>query len=201
MYYELAETTIYRKWWTHGSWWQLPEDPRCPLEASVLFADIEGIRKHLHLPPNHGSALSSSRPSLCRPRSPRFCRPLAHEQLGTRAISVNKAQRHCAVRTSQTFTQHINLLCHYQLCQLNVIFRFLKPSTASTLVHAFVVSRLDYCSAFYHGHPACHIASLHRVLRTAAQLVGHIPKFGQVTAYMRDVLHWLPYSHRIAYRI
>jgi len=49
-----------------------------------------------------------------------------------------------------TFTRHINLLCrscYYQLRQLKVISRSLSPSAASTLVHAFVVSRLDYCSA------------------------------------------------------
>src|SRR6218665_1456771 len=41
----------------------------------------------------------------------------------------------------------------------------------------------------------------HRVLRTAARLVGRIPRFGRVSGYMRDVLHWLPYPQRIVYRI
>src|SRR6218665_584359 len=75
------------------------------------------------------------------------------------------------------------------------------PSAASTLVHAFVVSRLDCCSTLCHGLPACQIGSLNRVLHIAARLVGRIPKFGQVTEYIRDELHWLPYPHRIAYRI
>jgi len=52
-----------------------------------------------------------------------------------------------------------------------------------------------------HGLPACRIGSLNRVLRTTAWLVGCIPKFGQVTEYIWDELHWLPYPHRIAYRI
>src|SRR6218665_1812105 len=73
---------------------------------------------------------------------------------------------------------------------------------ASTLVHAFVVSRLDYsyCGAL-NGLPACQIGSLNRVLRTTAQLVGCIPKFGQVTEYIWDELRWQPYPHRIVYRI
>ena len=66
--------------------------------------------------------------------------------------------------------------------------------------HAFVVSRLHY-SNLYHGLPACRIGSLNRVLRTAARLVGCIPKFGKVTEYIRDELHWLLYPHRIAYGI
>jgi len=54
----------------------------------------------------------------------------------------------------------INLLCrscYYQLRQLEVISCSLTPSAVSTLVRAFVVSRLDYCSTLYHGLPACRI--------------------------------------------
>src|SRR6218665_1692546 len=40
-----------------------------------------------------------------------------------------------------------------------------------------------------------------RVLRTATGLVGRIPRFGQVSGYMRDVLHWLPYPQRSVYHI
>src|SRR6218665_1906692 len=39
------------------------------------------------------------------------------------------------------------------------------------------------------------------VLRSAARLIGGIPKFGHVSQYMLDVLHWLPAEQRIAYRI
>src|SRR6218665_350071 len=33
------------------------------------------------------------------------------------------------------------------------------------------------------------------------RLVGRLPKFSPITAYMRDVLHWLPISQWIQYRI
>jgi len=36
---------------------------------------------------------------------------------------------------------------------------------------------------------------------SAARLIGHIPKYASVSAYMRNVLHWLPVSIRIFYRI
>src|SRR6218665_2649285 len=86
-----------------------------------------------------------------------------------------------------TFVRHINLLfrsCYYQLRQLRVVSRSLSPPAASTLVHAFVVSRLDYCNAVYEGLPICRLKCLDRVLRTAARLVGRIPKFGRVSACM-----------------
>src|SRR6218665_3171466 len=103
-----------------------------------------------------------------------------------------------------TFVRHINLFCrscYYQLRQLRVVSRSLSPAAASTLVHACVVSRLDYCSAIYEGLPTCRVKCLDRVLRTAARLVGSIPRFGRVFRYMRVVLHWLPYPQRIVYRI
>src|SRR6218665_449248 len=76
----------------------------------------------------------------------------------------------------------------------------LKMATA-TLVHAFVANRLDYCSSLYSGLPVCRLGCLDRVLRSAARLIGGIPKFDHVSKYMLDVLHWLPAEQRISYRI
>ena len=70
-----------------------------------------------------------------------------------------------------------------------------------TLVHAFVTSRLDQCSSVLVGLPLGLIGRLDRVLRSAARLIGHLPKYAPVSAYMRDVLHWLPVSQRISYRV
>src|SRR5688572_23671545 len=37
-------------------------------------------------------------------------------------------------------------------------------------------------------------------MRSAARLIGRIPKYGHVSGYILDVLHWLPSEQRIAYR-
>src|SRR6218665_3851381 len=54
--------------------------------------------------------------------------------------------------------------------------------------YAFVANRLDYCSSLYAGLPACRLGCLDRVLRSAARLIGGIPKFGHVSKYMLNVL-------------
>src|SRR5688572_6004831 len=69
------------------------------------------------------------------------------------------------------------------------------------LIHAFVCSRLDYCSSLYTGLPQVHLSSLERVFRSAARLVGCIPRYGRVSSYMHHILHWLPLRHRILYRL
>ena len=35
----------------------------------------------------------------------------------------------------------------------------------------------------------------------AARLVGGIPRFGHISEYMRDVLHWIPVQSRIHFRV
>ena len=59
----------------------------------------------------------------------------------------------------------------------------------------------DYCSSLYFGLPSSRIACLDRVLRSAARLIGQIPKYGHVSSYMLEVLHWLPVCQRIEYRV
>src|ERR1043165_3309663 len=68
-------------------------------------------------------------------------------------------------------------------------------------MHSCITVRLDYCSSLYVGLPACRSGCLNRVLRSAARLCGRIPKFGHVSAYMLNVLQWLPLLQRISYPI
>jgi hypothetical protein len=103
-----------------------------------------------------------------------------------------------------SFTKHITALtrsCYYQLRQLRVVTRSLSSSSASTLVHAFILNRLDYCSSLYCGLPQIRLHPLEGVFRAAARLIGGVPKFGHISAFMRDVLHWLPVQQRINYRV
>ena len=103
-----------------------------------------------------------------------------------------------------SFAKHITALtrsCYYQLRQLRVVTRSLSSSSASTLVHAFILNRLDYCSSLYCGLPQIRLHPLEGVLRAAARLIGGVPKFGHISAFMRDVLHWLPVQQRIHYRV
>src|SRR6218665_3229586 len=79
--------------------------------------------------------------------------------------------------------------------------RSLSHDAAVVLVHAFVTSRIDHSCSVLVGLPLSLIGRLDRVLRSAARLIGHIPKYASVSAYTRDVLHWLPVSQRILYRI
>src|SRR6218665_1166016 len=99
-----------------------------------------------------------------------------------------------------TSAPHLNRLsrdCFSQLRQLRTVARSLSSGAGATLVHSFITIHLDYCLSLYSGLPSVHLASLSRVLRSAARLIGQIPKFSHVSSYMLEVLHWLPIWQRI----
>src|SRR6218665_2733443 len=91
--------------------------------------------------------------------------------------------------------------CFYHLPHLPVVSPSLSASSTATLVYAFIVYRLDHCSSLYCGLPQVRLQPLDGILRTAARVIGGVPKFGHISEFMRDTLHWLPVRQRIHYRL
>ena len=89
----------------------------------------------------------------------------------------------------------------YQIRQLRIIRRNLTFKTAATLVHAFVISRIDYCNDVLSGITKQQLDRVQKLLNTAARLLLRIPKFNHISAAIRDTLHWLPVSHRVLFKI
>src|SRR6218665_819268 len=48
---------------------------------------------------------------------------------------------------------------------------------------------------------ATRLSCLDRVLRSAARLIGRIPKYDHIASYMRDILHWLLANDPVEYRM
>src|SRR6218665_3333718 len=77
----------------------------------------------------------------------------------------------------------------------------LSSSSTAALVHAFVVNRLDHSSSLYCGLLQVRLQPLDGIIRAAAKMIGGVPKFGQISQFMRDTLHWLHVRQRIHYRL
>ena len=102
-----------------------------------------------------------------------------------------------------SFAEHIKQLskgCFYQLRQLWSIRRLLTKESAKTLVHATVLSRVDYCNSVLNRVCAVHLRPLHSVLRSAARLVLRVRKYDHISTAIRDDLHWLPVDRRIEFK-
>ena len=77
---------------------------------------------------------------------------------------------------------------------------YLIYDAAKIIIHAFVVSKLDYCNSLLYGLPSFFIRKLQHVQNSATCLVNQCPRFCHITPVLRD-LHWLPISFRIEFKI
>ena len=87
----------------------------------------------------------------------------------------------------------------YYLYNIRRIRKNLSKECTTTLIHAFISSRLDYCNNLLYGLPAYQIQKLRRVQNSAARLVLDESKFCHITPFLR-VLHWLPVKYRIVFK-
>ena len=87
----------------------------------------------------------------------------------------------------------------YHLRIIARIRRFLDLSATKTLVHAFVMSRLDYCNSLYTGLPDTTIICLQRVQNAAARLILRRHKRDVATPLLKE-LQWLPVRLRINFK-
>ena len=106
--------------------------------------------------------------------------------------------------SSLTFSEHISNLTrssYFHLRRLRVIRRSVSSATFTTLVHAFVSSRIDYCNSLLIGLPKVRLLPLQSVLNSAARLIARLPRYSHISTYMFEQLHWLPLSARIQFKI
>ena len=90
--------------------------------------------------------------------------------------------------------------CNFELRRLASIRRFLKSTATATLVSAFALSRIDYCSSLLFGSTHDVISHLQRIQSYAARVILRLPKSSSITAHLKS-LHWLPVKVRSTYKI
>jgi len=103
-----------------------------------------------------------------------------------------------------TMKQHTDTVarsCFYQMRQLRSVRRSLTLDALHTLVHALINSKVDYCNAVLYGAPAYAVWRLQAVLNAAARLITGTRLNEHITPVLRDTLHWVPFTHRIDYKI
>ena len=90
--------------------------------------------------------------------------------------------------------------CYIELRRLASIRRFLKSTATATLVSAFVLSRIDYCSSLLFGSTHDVTSHLQRMQNSAARVILRLPRSSSITIHLKS-LHWLPVKVRSTYKI
>jgi hypothetical protein len=116
---------------------------------------------------------------------------------------------HKAKNLGVTFDSEMNMQNHIReirrkcFCDIKWLWsvrKFMSENSIKTLVHALIISRLDYCNSLLYGLPKQTLNQLQTVMNAAARLITLTPRDKSATAAM-DKLHWLPVHHRIDFKI
>ena len=92
------------------------------------------------------------------------------------------------------FYDQIDHVCKSSINHLRNLFRiprYLDVNAASTVMHAFITMRLDYCNHLYFGLPKYKVKKLQQTQNIAARYISDARKFDHITLVLVQ-LHWLP---------
>ncbi|CAJ0933446.1 unnamed protein product [Ranitomeya imitator] len=102
-----------------------------------------------------------------------------------------------------SFKPHIQALassCRLKLKNISWIRAFLDRDTAKkTLVHALIISRLDYCNLLLSGLPSSTLAPLQSILHSAARLI-YLSLCYSPASPLCQALHWLSIAQRLQFK-
>ena len=100
-----------------------------------------------------------------------------------------------------TMDAQVRLACKkafYHLRRISQIRKFLTESALAQLIHAFVISQLDFCNSLLAGLPKSSLDRLQRVQN--ARLIKGAKKGDPISLILLDI-HWLPIAFRIDFKI
>ncbi len=101
------------------------------------------------------------------------------------------------------FDKQINEIVRKSFFKLRMISKikpFLSQKNLEKVIHAFIISRLDYCNSLYYGAQNKVLDRLQMVQNASARMLTGTRKFDHITPVLRS-LHWLPVSFRIKFKI
>uniref|UniRef100_M3XH36 Reverse transcriptase domain-containing protein n=1 Tax=Latimeria chalumnae TaxID=7897 RepID=M3XH36_LATCH len=177
-----------------------------PREASVLEKCLGEIRtwmagNWLRLNPKKTEVLLVGRDRVCESLVGTLSPPSIDGKT-LRQVKVTKSLG-VFLDASLTLERQVSSVVSSGFFHLRNIRR-LRPvllrDSLSTLMHAFVASRLDYYNALYAGLTLKNIHRLQLVQNSAAHVVNNVSRFNHITPTLRE-LHWLPIRWRITFKV
>ena len=88
----------------------------------------------------------------------------------------------------------------FHLYHIQRIRKYLSQESARTLVHAYIIGRINYCNSLLFGLPSVHLLKLQRLQNEAAWLISNVPLYSHITPVLCSLL-WLPVKLRIDFKI
>ena len=95
---------------------------------------------------------------------------------------------------------NVTRVCFYYLRWIWQIRKYISAPIAKTLVHSFILSRLDYCNSILVGLPKTKIHKFQRIMNSSARLITRKSKRDHIIESLKE-LHWLPVKERTEYKM
>ena len=102
--------------------------------------------------------------------------------------------------TMNAHVSNIVRTCYFELRRLASVRRFLTSTATATLVSAYALSRIDYCSSLLFGSTHDETSHLQRIQNYAARVILCLPMSSSITAHLKS-LNWLYVKVRSTYKI
>ena len=101
------------------------------------------------------------------------------------------------------FDDHITAICrstYFHIRNIGKIRNLLSYNACSTVIHALISCRLDYCNSLLYNVPTHKIDRLQRLQNQCARILTKSPRREHITPVLKS-LHWLKIQDRITYKI
>ena len=125
--------------------------------------------------------------------------------LGTNIINASADACGLGVTPDLRLAKHASIVrgkCFFQLRQLWRDRRLLDADSGTTLIRAYITSRIDYCNCMFPGASKVWTDRLQRVLNAAARVLTETNKYDpRLTRILHSDLHWLDVPERIKYKL
>ena len=69
------------------------------------------------------------------------------------------------------------------------------------VAYALILYRLDYCNALFPNASVCELHQFQMLINTSAHVVSGSFRFDHITDFVKDVLHWLPITQRVYFKV
>lgn len=100
------------------------------------------------------------------------------------------------MRQTRNTTKH----AFYHLNKVARVRLLLSQVNTDTLMHTFIICRIDYCNALLSGLPKKNIAKLQSLQNSASRVLTRTRKRAHIAPILK-CLHWLPVCFRIDFKI
>ena len=104
---------------------------------------------------------------------------------------------------SLAMDKHITAMCKkafFEIHNISRVRKYLTVDATKSLVHSYVMSKLDYCNALLYNLPKYQLDKLQRLMNCAARLISRTEKSEHITPILQS-LHWLPFPERIIFKL